>query len=280
MSQGALLIARNNSEIDYIKQAVYSAKRIKEFLNIPVSLITDNKNYLINNYDYAVFDQIIEVSNDSNYTFRKYNDGTFTRKRLEFKNSSRSSVFDLTPYDETLLLDTDFIISNDLFSQCFLQQHDFLLYRNGFELSGWRDLSEFNYISETGPDFYWATVVFFRKTEVNKLFFDLLKHVQDNWAHYKNLYQISTGVFRNDHAFSIAIHTMNGYKSGDFAKEMPGTLFYTTDKDLVLKINGNEFLFLIEKETQSNQYFPAKIKDSNIHIMSKFSLTRVIDNDN
>ena len=72
MSQGALLIARNNSEIDYIKQAVYSAKRIKEFLNIPVSLITDNKNYLINNYDYAVFDQIIEVSNDSNYTFRKY----------------------------------------------------------------------------------------------------------------------------------------------------------------------------------------------------------------
>jgi hypothetical protein len=280
MSQGALLIARNNSEIDYIKQAVYLAKRIRKYVDLPTSIITDNKNYLINNYDYTVFDQIIEVANDSNYTFKRYNDGTFTRKRLEFKNTSRSCAFDLTPYDETLLLDTDFIVSTDLFKQCFLQKHDFLLYKNGFEFSGWRDLSEFDYISETGPEFYWATVVFFRKTETNKIFFNLLQHIQENWAHYKNLYQLTTGVFRNDHAFSIAIHTMNGYKSGNFAKEMPGTLFYTTDRDLVLEINDNEFLFLIEKETENNNYFPVKIKNSNVHIMNKFSLGRVIDNDN
>ena len=40
-----------------------------------------------------------------------------------------------------------------------------------------RNYKEFDKISETGVDFYWATCVFFRKTAVNKIFFDLVKHI-------------------------------------------------------------------------------------------------------
>ena len=279
MSRGVLLIARNNSEVDYVKQAVYSAKRVKEFLNLPVSLITDNVEYVKKKYNYELFDKIIEIPNINDYTYKKYNDGTYTRKSLEFKNSSRSLSYDLTPYDETLLLDTDFIISNNLFLQCFEQNKDLLLYSDAFELSGWRDLSEFEYISETGPKFYWATCVFFRKNKENQIFFNLIKHVQENWIHYRNLYQITTSVFRNDHAFSIAIHIMNGHKTGDFAGSMPGTMFFVTDKDEVVSVNYDNFLFLVEKEN-SNKMFPVRIKGSNVHIMNKFSLGRLIDSDN
>jgi len=84
-------------------------------------------------------------------------------------------------------MDTDFIVSNSVLKNCFLQKNNFLIYKTGFELSNWRDLSEFDYISETSIDFYWATVVYFKKTDTNKLFFDLLKHIKENWLHYRRL---------------------------------------------------------------------------------------------
>ena len=59
-SKGALIFARNNAQIDYIKQAHYSAKRIKKFLNIPTSIVTDSVDYLKETYkDYEkVFEDI------------------------------------------------------------------------------------------------------------------------------------------------------------------------------------------------------------------------------
>ena len=52
MSKGVLLFAQNNEQIDYIKQAVYLAKRIKRFLDLPVSLVTDSKEYLENTFGF------------------------------------------------------------------------------------------------------------------------------------------------------------------------------------------------------------------------------------
>lgn len=276
MSKGAVLIARNNTEVDYIKQAVFCAKRIIKFLDIPVSLITDNIDYVKKNYPNHPFDNIIVIENDTNYTYKKYNDGNFSRRNLEFKNTSRSDVYDLSPYESTLLLDTDFIISNSSLKHCFTQPNNFLIYKTGFELSDWRDLSEFDYISDTSIEFYWATVVFFRKTPENKVFFDLVKHIKENWLHYRRLYNLNTDTFRNDHAFSIAIHIMNGYQIGNFANPLPGTMFYTTDKDVLLSLDDTTFKFLIEYKTGT--YFPATISDSNVHVMNKFSLNRIIDN--
>lgn len=277
MSKGAILIARNNTEIDYIKQAVFLAKRITHFLNIPVSLITDNSSYLNEHYNTDVFDCIIDINNDKNFSYRKYNDGIYARKSLEFKNTSRADVYNLSPYDETLVMDTDFIVSNSDLLECFNQKSNFLIYDTGVELSGHRNLAEFEYISEVGPKFYWATVIFFRKTIENKIFFNLVKHIQENWYHYRNLYQIRQSTFRNDFAFSIAIHIMNGYKQGNFAKPMPGKMFYSTDRDILIKLDDTKFTFLLEKEN-NNSYFPAVISDSNVHVMNKYSLNRIIDN--
>jgi len=274
MTKGAVLIACNNAQIDYVKQAVFCAQRIIKFLNIPVTLITDNIAYVNTSYPDHPFDQII-LSSDNNYTHKKYNDGNFIRCNLEFKNTSRSDVYDLTPYDETILMDTDFLLGNDVFLNCFLQSSNFMIYKNGVELSGWRNLQEFEYISDSGIDFYWATVIFFRKNSTNKIFFDLLKHIKENWTHYKRLYSLTTSTFRNDHAFSIALHIMNNYQPGNFSKSLPGKMFYTTDNDILIALTDNTFKFLIENK--NSQYFPASITDSNIHIMNKFSLNRIID---
>jgi hypothetical protein len=276
MTKGVVLIARNNKEIDYIKQAIFLVKRIKKYLNLPTALITDNKSYVEKHNGTDLFDCIIEVNERNDFSIKKYRDGSFYNKSLEFKNTNRSSVYDLTPYNETLLIDTDLIISDDILKNCFTQPANLMMYSRAFELTGWRDTNEFDYISDAGPKFYWATAVFFRKSNETKTFFELIKHIQENWVHYRKLYQISSPVFRNDFVFSIAAHIMNGYTTGNFVKEMPGTLYYTADKDELIELKDDEFLFLLEKENDE-KHFPAFIKGKTVHVMNKYSLGRIID---
>lgn len=275
MSQGVVLIARNNREIDYISQAIFLAKRVRQYLDLPTTIITDNAEYLKENNAEQYFDKIVVVDDSGFYTKKKYRDGLIYQNSLDFKNTNRSSVYDLSPYEETLLLDTDLIIADSAFLNCFIQNSDLLMYSDAFEISGWRDTNEFKYITDAGPKFYWATAVFFRKTETNRTFFNLIQHIQENWIHYKKLYQISSPVFRNDFAFSIAVHIMNGYTDNQFVGEMPGTLYYTTDRDELIGLDDDKFVFLLEKENQS-EHFLSKIKSKTVHIMNKYSLNRII----
>ena len=71
----------------------------------------------------------------------------YARANLEFKNTARCDVYELSPYNETLLMDTDVAISNNTLANCFDESNDVMLYKDAVELSNWRDLSEFEYIS-------------------------------------------------------------------------------------------------------------------------------------
>ena len=282
MTRGVVLIANNNESIDYILQACYSVSNIKKYLNVPVTLITDAPELFKTKYILyeKLFDNIIEHIPPDDYTIKTYRDGFFNSKPLKFKNSSRASVFDLTPYDETIVLDTDGVIFNNNFLKCFDQMHDLLVYRNAVDICDGRSDGEFVFISDASVDFYWATCIFFRKTSENKIFFDLVKHIQENWNHYRLLYQIMSSVFRNDFAFSIAIHIMNGSTSGNFVKEFPGKLLYSTDRDELVTIYDDGVLVLVEKTNNVGTQTPLRIVNTNIHLMNKFSLDRAIKNDN
>ena len=137
---------------------------------------------------------------------------------------------------------------------------------------------EFDKISDTSVDFYWATVVFFRKTKVNEIYFNLIKHIQENYMHYRSVYQFKSNVYRNDFAFSIAAHIMNGYQKGNFVTSLPGKHYYTIDKDVLHSIVDTEIKVLVEKSQRLGEYTLAKFNNMNLHVMNKFSLERVIDN--
>ena len=77
--------------------------------------------------------------------------------------------------------------------------------------------------------------------------------------------------------FSIAIHIMNGWQTGDFAKPLPGKKLYTADRDILWDLKDDNFLFLVEKKDYLGEYTPLRIKGSSIHVMNKFSLNRIID---
>lgn len=292
MSKGVLLFARNNAQIDYCKQAYFLAKRIRKYLDLPTTIVTDSTSYLLSAYPDAndVFDNIISIvwkesdlkenttlSKTENHGRRTFYDGILIEKKLEFKNETRTLAYDITPYDETLILDTDVVICNNIFKKCFEQSHDLLMYKRSYDLTDTQRDGRFERISDSSVDFYWATCVFFRKTKINKVFFNLLQHIQENWKHYNSVFQLRSPYYRNDYSFSIAVHIMNGYQDGDFAKPMPGILYFVTDKNILWSINDSELLLLLQKQKYRGEFVPLKIKNSNVHVMNKFSLNRCID---
>jgi len=276
MSQGILLFAFNNDEIDYVKIAMYAAERAQHFLNRPVSLVTDDIDLI---HKQNIFDKIVIVDKDSTTNSKFFYDGIDKNNRLKWHNRSRSNYFELTPYDETLVIDVDYIISCDFLKYCWHQSNDFLIYKNSYDLAQHRDSDEFKTISETSIDFYWATVFWFRKNNNTENFFTLVEHIKENWKYYKFIYQVHSTNFRNDIAFSIAIHMMNGFTQGNFATVFPRKLYYTLDLDFLIDIKDSSMKFLVEKKNGQGEYIPLSIENTDIHIMNKYSLLRNIRND-
>lgn len=276
MSNGALIFAHNNPIIDYTKLAVFSANRVKEFLNIPVSIVTDNKRWLLEKYPNHPFDQIIEIDLEDS-TQKLFYDGSLSSIKFEWKNISRNRAYELSPYDKTLVLDSDYIINSNVLKIAFEKTADLQIYSKSFDLAGWRDKTYFERINPYSVPFYWATVVVFEKNQITESFFDLVSYIKANWPYFRVLYNIETALFRNDVAFSIAIHIMNGKTNGEFATELPGTMTYIQDRDILLEIKESNMNFLVEKQNHLGEYQAIKTQGIDVHVMNKQSLTRYID---
>lgn len=274
MTQGALLFAQNNQAIDYMSMARYCASRIQQHLSVPVSVVT-SVDQEITSDDITVFEHIIKIEEVSHYK-KTFSDGFADSKKLEWKNTARDQCYDLSPYDETLVVDTDYIINSDTLSLCWHQSRDFLIYKSAVDLAPQRDNSEFTNINEYSIPFYWATAFWFRKTETTKSFFGLVAHIRKNWNYFKKIYRIHSHSFRNDYAFSIAIHMMNGFVADSFNGIMPGTMYYTLDNDTLLSIDDTKMHFLVQKDQGSVDMIHAKTQGLDVHVMNKFSLLRNI----
>jgi hypothetical protein len=70
---------------------------------------------------------------------------------------------------------------------------------------------------------------------------------------------------------------MNGFQSGDYAQQLPGSMMYTTDKDVLWQLNEDEMMFLVEKKDYLGEYTALKTSGQTIHVMNKQSLNRIID---
>jgi hypothetical protein len=272
MTKGILLFALNNTDVDYTKLAVLAANRAKKFLKVPVSVVTDHPELLkLNDRDNDI-DSIITIEDNESYAKRFY-DGTNNFVNLQWKNTKRYSSFELSPYDETLVLDVDYFLNSDILSYCWNTPHDFLIYKSGFDLS---QTEQINYVSEYSIPFYWATVFYFKKTTLVKHFFSIVQHIKENWNYYRLLYSLPDRKFRNDFAFSIAIHMMNGFVNSNFINFLPGKLYYASDRSHLISIEDNSFKMLLENK---DSYIAAKTSGLDVHFMNKFSILRYIKND-
>lgn len=275
MSKGVLIFAYNNADIDYAKISLFAAKRVKKYLNVPVSLVTDSKEWLLKSQPDAehVFDKIITEYSDTTQK-RKFQDGSLASKILTWKNFTRCQSYDLTPYDETLVMDSDYILCSNLLSKIWDNKINFLIYPGiGVDLALWRKNDGFEFLNQYSIPFFWATVFYFKKSLEVDSFFSILKMVRENWDYFRSLYNIDTPLFRNDYSFSIALNLMGRH----FFGSLPGKMKFTLDRDLLVEIKDEHLKFLIEKENYAGEYTAAKTSNLDIHVMNKYSLIRCID---
>jgi hypothetical protein len=277
MTKGILMYAHNNRTVDYALMAVISAGLAKKHLQVPVSLVTDKstidwmKESDIYTKATEIFDKIIEVTRPITDNKRRLNDG-LDSNTVPFVNSNRASAWELTPYDRTLLIDTDFLILSDRLGEYWNVDEDVLIgdaINDVFSQKriGYHD----RYVSDTGVKLYWATTVMFTKNENSRFFFELVNYIRDNYKHYADLFRFDNRQYRNDISFSVAKHIFQGFEQ-ELHQSLPPVLT-ALDKDVLYDVEDDRLKFLINYNLDSN-FCAASISQVDIHVMNKQSIVR------
>ena len=194
-SKGVVVFAFNTDQVDYVKIADQTSRLIQHNLKLPVTIITDPTAEP--KFDY---DKIIRVASSTGNT------RTLHGKSMEWKNFGRYTAYELSPYDQTILLDTDYMVLDDGLLKLFAGDLDYQLMHTSHNPDRVID-------TMMGPMsllYIWATVVVFKKSEYSEQFFNLVGRIQQNYGYYKNLFN-ANGNYRNDYAFAMANIIQNGY---------------------------------------------------------------------
>jgi hypothetical protein len=277
MTQGILLYAHNNRTVDYALMAVIAGGFAKKNLQVPVSLVTDAstitwmKESNILNQAESLFDHIITVDRPTTDNQRRLHDGQ-TEQMIPFINTNRSTAWELTPYDRTLLIDSDFFILSGSLGEYWNVDADVML---GSAINDIYNDSRVGYldrhVSDTGVKMYWATTVMFSKNANAKLFFNTVNYVKENYSQFADVFRFDPRQFRNDIAFSVAKHILDGYQQDDTLSLPP--VLSALDKDILHSVNGDTLTFLVDYKL-TNSYCATAISNIDIHIMNKQSVIR------
>tara|TARA_B110000238_G_scaffold139945_1_gene150930 strand:- start:1871 stop:2722 length:852 start_codon:yes stop_codon:yes gene_type:complete len=277
MNKGVVLFAFNNSSIDYIKQAIYCAKRIKKYLKLPVQLITDNKEYIDDKFPfYKKYIDEVTCCDAPVSSTRTFHDGIYGEyPKLTWANSARDSAYELSIFEKTLVIDTDLLISNDKLLKCFDTGEDFMIAKDYHMVNTEKHYPSLDRLSDKSIPMYWATILYFTKSNTAKTVFDTVQHIKENYNYYRLTYDIVETKFRNDFAFSIAVHMMRGFvEDGHWPKPIPSDMWVSLDKDLLVDIKNDSIQLLAQRDWD---YLLVALSDATVHVMNKFSLNNFID---
>ena len=244
-SRGAIVFALNNGQTDYVAMADQTSRLIEHTMGIPVTLVTD----LTSEPKFA-YDQIVRVDIAGHSV--KLDNAT-----VKWRNFGRYMAYELSPYAETLLLDSDYLVLDKSLLKLFTTDFDYRLMHHNYTDSG----PLYEEMGETSLPFIWATVVAFRKTERARLFFNLVGRIQRNYNYYRALYNVRESNFRNDYAFAIANTILSGYDINE-DQGIPW-LMYTVEKNITKIVRTENFLHL--KYSDSATVVPCQ----NLHVMDK-----------
>jgi hypothetical protein len=203
MSKGYVILAQNNSKDDYVSMAsacAFSIKATQSRVN-NVTLITDVVDAVPYHYREA-FDQILPI---------EWFDDAY---KSEWKVENRWKLYHQTPYEETVILDSDMLFLSDVSHWWDYMEKNFDLlitdkvftYRNELiKDSYYRKIFKDNNL----PNCY-SAFTYFKKTDLAKEFWSLIELIVKNW---KEFFQVFLPESRPKHlsidvAFALAVKIM------------------------------------------------------------------------
>lgn len=170
MSKGFLIFAQNTADVNYVKQAYALALSIKHSQkNISnVSIVTNDTvpaEYLF------VFDKVIPIPWAENITSR-------------YSAEHRWKLYHVTPYDETIVLDSDMLVLDDLslwWNYCSNFDVTYCsrvkTYQNEVAVD---NVYRKSFVENSLPNVY-SALHYFKKCDNAKLFYNNLEFVINNW---------------------------------------------------------------------------------------------------
>jgi len=271
MNKGVLYIAFNNNKVNYIAQAVWNAHRVRRHLGVGCSLVTDNVSRPT---DTSMFDNVFIVESSSGGT-RKY-DHMNADSSAEWKNIGRCNAYDLTPYDQTLVIDTDYMVNSNQLAVLFDLDYDFLCHREVLDVTNRRNFARDTRFGDVEFPMWWATVTYFRKSDLANQIFSVWKMVQDNWYHYSRLYKFSQDLFRNDYAVSIALATVYGHQLN--IPSIPWPLFTAFYDVYMNQVNDDCFKLNYVRIGEKQLHQNLILDNCDLHVMNKPDLEKICVN--
>jgi hypothetical protein len=253
MTTGALIFALNNEQIDYESMARWSAKNIERHLGIPTHIVTD---------------QEVATTGTNGRWFEDY--GT----TVVWHNESRVNAYELSPWDQTLVLDADYVVASNQLQALLDSDQDFLAHRWAYDITNQNDFSGLNYSGKIRMPQWWATVMMFRRGPQAKLIFDSMAMIRDNWLHYKRLYKNNSPSYRNDHALSIALGIVNGHIVNH--PGIPWNLASLTPEHKLTQLDTDEYR--VDFVTRENTARWIRLRGQDFHAMGKQQLGDIVAN--
>jgi hypothetical protein len=218
-SKGYIVIAQNSGSVDYLQQAYALALNLKltqsTISNLTVCVDEETKKQITQKHK-DIFDHIIEIPWEDN------------ARGQEWKIHNKWKYYYMTPYDETVILDTDMIFPKDIsFWWDHLSERDIwactnvLTYRN--------ELIDDNYYRihlkrNKMPNVYTA-FFYFKKCDLSTEFFKMVQIIFDNWErfYFKYMSEGKPDWVSADVVYSLAMKIL-GIESlctMDHIKELP-----------------------------------------------------------
>jgi len=251
MTRGILFYAFNNESTDYEKIAQWNAERVEKYLGLPSTIITDKT--LAESGGRRIMHPGVDL------------------ETVTWLNAGRHSAYEHSPYDETIVLDVDYIVSSAQLLKLFGTEKYFQIQQQVHDVTARNDFYAQTTFGQLNFPQSWATVIYFKKDPRAKEIFDFVKMIKENYSHYAKLYKFPQQPFRNDYAFSIALTALCGHVLTDEYR-IPWPLT-TSTHNVDIKVDGNRIDLEYKK---NNKPMRLTIQDQDLHVLNKHTLGDIV----
>jgi len=271
MTRGILIFAFSNEKIDYLQQADWVATRANIYLDLPVTIVTDNKSINGRKFSHNII--LSDALSGGQRNFRHRDQG----KTGTWYNANRFQSYNLSPYDETIVIDSDFVINSDQLLLLFEFGHDVMCHRDVYDITGRDGFSPHDTFGKFKFPHYWATVLYFKKSNTAEQMFDLMTMIKDNYRHYSNLFKFISSPFRNDFVVSMALSILYGHNLSSIPT-IPWPMPSAYDDVELEQLEETKFRISYLKYVNGNKKpYNSIISGSDFHFINKFALDKVIN---
>ena len=288
-NNGFLYYAHNNEEVNYLRLAICSSLSGHHFIdNFRVTVVTDDYSLAaMTEQDKNLMDKCFEniIIDNTFFKMKNYKSvvDVYDDKGLQpWYNGTRTNAYNDSPYNETILLDVDFIFQDRNLNKVFGLESPVKITKRIIPILKSEKAEKTKFLRDENVGhftipMYWATLVYFNRSEFSKTFFDLVEHIKDNYFHYKKLYQVDDITYRNDYSFSMALHTMNGFRVPGPEFEIPYEFILTTSMDSVYRVDKGSTKFIMHSRDWPSQWHMFNIENISYHCFNKLSLLSKYD---